>query len=208
MEGAEIALEPLPGATDHILQERLDDVPAGGKYPVSLAVHQFFHPVRVSNPAFEIVEHAEALVDVAQVEQPVGLVAEGVTNLAPVNADDSRHSGKDQGLSVVVLHVQVGHIIDLVPLQNLGDRVTIQALKVGVIQIDACGGVGGAEINGQGHPALQQGPHLKVEDGNRVETKMLRHNGGILHIEPVEEIRLRPVHTVEGIVSDLGLLAV
>ncbi len=41
-----------------------------------------------------------------------------------------------------------------------------------------------------------------------METQMLRHNGGILHIKPVEEVGLRPVHAVEGIVPDLGLLTV
>lgn len=208
MQAAEIALEPLPGAANHILQKRLDDVPAGGKHPVALAVHQLLHPVGVANPAFEVVEDAEALVDVAQMEQPVGLMAEGVADLAVVDADDRRHGGKDQRFRVVMLHIQVGHIVDLVPLQNLGDGVALQPFKVGVVQIDARGGVGGAEVDGQGHPALQQGPHLEVQDGDRVETQVLRHDGRVLHIEPVQEIGLDPVHAVKGVVPDPGLLAV
>ena len=107
-----------------------------------------------------------------------------------------------------MLHVQIWYIVDLIPLQDLGNGVAVQPLKIGVIQIDARCGVGGAEVNGQWHPALQQGPHFKIEDGNRMEAQMFRHDGGVLHIEPVEKVRLRSVHAVKGIVPDLGLLAV
>ena len=69
-----------------------------------------------------------------------------------------RDGRENQGLRVAVLHVPIGHIVDLVPFQNLGDGVAVQLLKVGVVQIDARGGVGGAKVNGQGHPALQKGP--------------------------------------------------
>ncbi len=41
-----------------------------------------------------------------------------------------------------------------------------------------------------------------------MEVQVLRHNGGVLHIESVEKIGLYPVHAVEGIVSDSGLFAV
>ncbi len=116
MQAAEIALKPLPGAANHIFQIRFDDVLAGGEYPVSLAVHQFLNPVRVSHPALEVIEYAEALVNVAQVEQPVGLMAERIADLPTVNADDRRHRGEDQRLGIVMLHIQIRHIVDLVPL--------------------------------------------------------------------------------------------
>ena len=136
---------------------------------MALAVHQLLYPVSVANPTLEVVEYTEALVDVAQVEQPIGLVPEGVANLTVVDADDRRHGGENQRFRIVMLHVQVGHIVDLVPLQNLGDGISVQPFKVCVVQIDARSGVGRAEVDGQGHPALQQGPHLKVEDRDRVE---------------------------------------
>ena len=41
-----------------------------------------------------------------------------------------------------------------------------------------------------------------------MEAQMFWHNGGILHVEPVEEVGLYSVHAVKGVVSDLGLLAV
>ena len=105
MQTAEIALKPLPGTANHVLQERLDDVPAGSEYPMPLAVYQLLHSIRVAYPAFQVIEHTEAFINVAQVEQPVSLMAEGVADFTAVNADNRCHGGKDQGFGIVVLYI-------------------------------------------------------------------------------------------------------
>ena len=154
MDGLEIALEPLAGTFDHILQIDPDNLLAGNEAAVPFPVHHFLQPVRIAHPPLQVVEHAKTFVDVAQMEQPPGLIAEPILDLLALDSYHRHGAGQDQGFCVLVLNIQIGHIVDLIPLEHLGNGVTGQLLKVCVVQIDACGGVRGAKVNSQRHPAL------------------------------------------------------
>ena len=174
---------------------------------MSLAVHHLLRPVRVPHPALQVIKDAKALVDIAQMEQAVGLIAEFILHILPVHPHHGHGAGQDQGGLVLVLYIQVGHIVDLVPLEELRDRVAGELFKIGAVQIDTRRGIRGAEVDGKRHPALQQRPHLKIQDRDRAEAQVVRHDGGLPPIDAVEEVGLLAVHAVEGIIADRRLPA-
>ena len=95
------AFELISDRIDHIFKIGLQDFLSGHGSPASMPVRDLFLLFAVSDPPLDVVEHAEALVNIAGFRQADGVIAEEIFRLSAFHGQYRRHAGK-QGASSFV----------------------------------------------------------------------------------------------------------